>query len=77
MARTLIKMSVIVRGFYPKPYGVKNTEMLSAQCDCQTNLDKQMQLQETFLNSRFVPDLSKQCECSEMSHREFSVKVCF
>lgn len=77
MARTLIKMSVIVRGFYPKPYGVKNTEMLSAQCDCQTNLNKQMQLQETFLNSHFVPDLSKQCECSEMSHREFSVKVCF
>lgn len=29
MARTLIKMSVIVRGFYPKPYGVKNTNVIS------------------------------------------------
>lgn len=51
--------------------------MLSAHCDLQTNLNKQNQLQETFPNSSFVPDLSKQSKCSELYLRHFSVKVSF
>lgn len=39
--------------------------MLSAQFDLQTNPNKQMQLQETFPNSSFPPDLSKQSKCPE------------
>lgn len=48
--------------------------MLSAQHDLQTNLNKQMQLQE---NSSFYPDLNKQPKCPEMYHRQLSVKASF